>query len=302
VEYEEEVKELGRKYKDYHKTIDGVEYKQCKDCLEWFVMDNNNFSIVNKNKDKFNMSCKKCLAIYNNNIYMNDRENRIEQAKKWKTDNPERQKILQQRVELKPERIKYLRKRHKEEREKGYNAEYNKRADVKARHYGRNHRIHEISTQEWIDCKNYFKDEDKDQSCAYCGKKIQDHLIMLKGELVKSDFHKEHVDDKGYNDVRNCIPSCRDCNSHKWLFNFEDWYREQEFFVEARYDKIISWITYDYKLYIKERPLYRIIKKKNEFDNKFHQELWSVDEKRNIVKCLDKAQTRKDLDISLIYK
>ena len=119
---------------------------------------------------------------------------------------------------------------------------------------------------------------------------------MYNGKLVSSDFHKEHKDDKGANDIRNCIPSCRDCNCSKWSFEFEEWYKEKDFFDEERYNKIIQWTTNDYKLYIEDRPPYRVVKKKNEDNNKFHYELWSVDELRNMIKILATGDKKKDLE------
>jgi len=41
-----------------------------------------------------------------------------------------------------------------------------------------------------------------------------------------------------------------------------------------------------YKDYIEEKPPYRIVKKQNEHNKKFHWELWTVDKMRNMVKCI----------------
>jgi len=60
------------------------------------------------------------------------------------------------------------------------------------------------------------------------------------------DLHKEHIDDNGKDDLSNCIPSCKSCNSSKWKFDFEDWYKKQKFFTEERYNKIIKWLKEDY--------------------------------------------------------
>jgi len=294
------MKKKSRKYNDYHKMIDGVEYKQCKDCLEWFIMDKHSFGTDNANKDKFNMSCKKCLGIYNNMKYMEDRENRIEQARQWAKDHPERSVILNIRKGQTYKTKLKNRARSKRQKERGYTANYNKRPEVKARKYYENHRNHEISEKEWDYCKDYFKDVNGIQCCAYCGLKIIDHKITRMGVTKQGDFHKEHIYDDGANDLSNCIPACRNCNCGKWAFPFEEWYREQEFFTEERYNKIIIWTTEVYKKYIEEKLPYRIVRKKNKDNSKFHFQLWSIDESRNNVECLDTQIHKNDLDLTLI--
>lgn len=64
-------------------------------------------------------------------------------------------------------------------------------------------------------------------------------------------MHREHIDDLGKNDLSNCVPSCRDCNSNKWKYRFEDWYCEENpIYDKLRHEKIIIWLTNDYKKYI----------------------------------------------------
>lgn len=64
------------------------------------------------------------------------------------------------------------------------------------------------------------------------------------------DLHKEHVEDEGANDLSNCVPSCGNCNSQKWKYDFKEWYKSQEFYDERRYNLIITWIGEDFKKYI----------------------------------------------------
>ena len=144
----------------------------------------------------------------------------IRKSHEWALKNPEQYQILQKKKELTPKRVDRNRQHAKEQKESGYFGEYIQRPEVKARKYSSRHRNHEISEKEWIHCKDYFKDGDGDWSCAYCGKKIQDHWIIYNKVLMLGDFHKEHKDDKGANDIRNCLPSCGDCNSSKWSFEF----------------------------------------------------------------------------------
>jgi hypothetical protein len=64
-----------RKYKEFHKIIDGIELKQCKECLNWFNMTSDNFRVEKLNKDGFNHMCKTCQKEYNKNYHQFYKEN-----------------------------------------------------------------------------------------------------------------------------------------------------------------------------------------------------------------------------------
>ena len=51
-----------------------------------------------------------------------------------------------------------------------------------------------------------------------------------------------------------------------------------------------------YKQYIEDKLPYKIIRKKNKYNNKQHWELWTVDEKRNLVECILEHQDKKFLE------
>jgi len=284
------------KYEREHKLINGVDHKICNkhhihfpDEDSWFLATEEYFYHNDKNKtDYLYPYCKKC-GIISSGIR--------------NKENPESRKDYNAKYYLNPWRPEISRKSAKKKRERGYYKEYYSRPEVKERKYGSKHRDHDITEAEWIHCKDYFKDNDGDWCCAYCGKKAQNNIIKryIDGgeKLITIDLHKEHNDDEGANDLRNCLPACQSCNSNKWTFDFEDWYRQQEFFNQDRYDKIIKWTTEDYKLYIENKPPYRVRKKRNEDNNKFHHELWSVDEMRNMVEILATGVKKKDLDIHI---
>ncbi|MDT0160401.1 HNH endonuclease [Bacillus sp. AG4(2022)] len=104
---------------------------------------------------------------------------------------------------------------------------------------------HIISKLEWEDCKKYFN-----HRCAYCGLAIEEHYIRFSGKIILGDFHKEHVDDQGANDLSNCVPSCKQCNSSKHDIQFEDWYNDSNkgYSLERRI-KIHKWLDEDYRKY-----------------------------------------------------
>jgi len=238
-----------------HKTIDGVEYKQCtkKDHQEWFPMTEEYFYKTKETSDRFSSWCKKCS---------------IEATSKRIANNKEeiyRKQRIYQKAKLKERNKLTLRWRH-EHPQQHYesSSSWRRRNPEKCNEYSRNKRKHIISIKEWEACQKYF-----DYKCAYCGLPITEHWITHKGVTKLGGFHKDHNDENGANDLSNCIPACKSCNCHKWNFNFEDWYRKQEFFTEDRYNKIIKWLTEDYKLYIKDEKSNKSYKYKyiNKFSN-----------------------------------
>lgn len=97
----------------------------------------------------------------------------------------------------------------------------------------RQYKEHDIAEQEWLDCLEFFND-----SCAYCGISEADALKQYNHLL-----HKEHVEHYGANDITNCVPACRVCNSSKHLFDLNEWYYEgNPIYSKRRYNKIIKWL------------------------------------------------------------
>jgi 5-methylcytosine-specific restriction endonuclease McrA len=137
-----------------------------------------------------------------------------------------------------------MRKHGKKQRESGYQKEYQQKHPDKMRIYNQNrqHKNHKITKDEWLTCKNYF-----DNSCCYCGLTYEESKIKYK-----EDLHKEHADHFGANDLSNCIPACKSCNSQKWEHPLDKWYNENNHrFTQERYDKIMTWLNKDYKKFIK---------------------------------------------------
>jgi hypothetical protein len=68
-----------------------------------------------------------------------------------------------------------------------------------------------------------------DCKCGYCGDEATslDHIIPR----FKS----------GSSNRNNLLPACRRCNTSKASAKMEDWYQQQEFFMQARIDRIKSW-------------------------------------------------------------
>jgi len=227
-------------YEENHREINGFLEKKCSkhdiyfpDEDSWFLCTEEYFyKNKSSSRDGLNTWCKKCSSKKAYESIMSDYERfqknrkkymQTDKFKKWRIKNEEeyREWNKQWRIDNKEYLYQYAKEREK-------------------------HKKHKISSKEWNECKKYFN-----HRCAYCGLALEDHYIMFKGELIPSDFHKEHVYHFGKNDLSNCVPACRNCNSYKWEFEFEDWYKKQPFFTEERYNKILEWINKDYMKYIK---------------------------------------------------
>jgi hypothetical protein len=229
-----------RTYEECHKIVDGITYKLCSDCNEWLPMNKEYFYKNKSANDGFNPYCKKdtikrtvkyrednpeWLKNYGKEKYQNKQEYYKDKAKRWNKENEDRAKEIQ----------KEWRQDHPEI-VKGYNE------DRKL------HKKHTISKNEWENCKNYFN-----YRCAYCELPIEEHYVQYKGEVFIGDFHKEHVDDCGENDLSNCIPSCKSCNTSKHTYKLDEWYNENDLaFTIERLNKIIKWLSKDYKKFIKK--------------------------------------------------
>ena len=70
-----------------------------------------------------------------------------------------------------------------------------------------------------------------DYNCAYCGEVATslDHIIPR----FKS----------GSSNRNNLVPACRRCNSNKGSTDIEAWYYQQDFFTQAKMEKIKSWMS-----------------------------------------------------------
>jgi hypothetical protein len=275
------------KYNREHKIIDGIDYKLCNkhhiyfpeediwqpSTLEYFYYNEKNST------DFLHPCCKRCSSI-------KSRQNQL--------DNPERTKQyladwhIKHRDFVINRLVNWRNDHHDHKRE--YEKEYYIKYPEKYILYNQNHRDHDITEEEWKKCLEVF-----DYKCAYCGLPQEKHIVIRNGKYIIMNLHKEHVDNEGYNDLRNGVPACKSCNDRKHIKDIEDWYKKQEFFTEERYNKIIWWITEGYKDYIEDKPPYRIIREKNKDNNKYHFNLWSVDEKRNTLEIIATKDKKKDL-------
>lgn len=129
--------------------------------------------------------------------------------------------------------------------EEGKQREWQRKNKDKIRKYAlrRSRKTHEIKHEEWTACKVYFHN-----ACAYCGLTYDKHQ-----QKYKQDLHKEHVDHEGTNDLSNCVPSCKVCNSEKHTESLDSWYVESNpKYSQERMNRISIWLQKEYRLFISQ--------------------------------------------------
>lgn len=240
-------------YEENHREIEGILEKKCsihsiycpEDESPWFPCTTEYYYKSNMNSiDGLHTWCKECSRKKALEQKINKPEYYKQKDKeRYDRDKDYRKKLNQKFNLLNPGRKNEIReayiKKHPEKQ-----TEYRLRREPKN---------HKISKKEWNDCQKYF-----DYKCAYCGLPLTEHWVTYKGIIKLGNFHKEHNNDKGANDLSNCVPSCESCNCKKWSFDFEEWYRSYPHFSQERYNKIIKWLSEDYKQYIVEKKIPKV--------------------------------------------
>lgn len=205
------------------------ELKQCLICLKRFPATADYFYKGNNGKG-LHPYCKECEK---------------EKSAKWTKDNPEKRKIIALKEDAKPRSIERRRRWGVINRLNGNVKKWQENnKDILAFYREkRKSKKHDISSGEWESCKKYFNYE-----CAYCGFTLEEHH-----EVYKQDFHRDHLRESGLNDLSNCVPACKSCNSLKWKFSFSEWYGSNNAaFSEERLEKIVSWLEEDYVCFTDE--------------------------------------------------
>lgn len=213
-------------YKECHKEIDGVLFKKCNQCNEWFPCNTDYFYKHNKNtSDGLFPNCKTCEK---------------KRSSQWARDNYDRHSIYTKRDYIK-RKDKYIESSNKQ-RKKGNQKIWRQNNPDKIKDYRElySNKAHNITPKEWISCKEYFS-----FTCAYCGMSEEEHK-----QIYNQQLHKEHVNCDGEGDLQNCVPSCKPCNTSKHTENMEEWYKRQEFFNKQSLEKIYKWRNKDYEQYI----------------------------------------------------
>jgi hypothetical protein len=209
--------------------IDGVDNKKCSICNQYYPSNEEHFYINTSNKiDGLNPYCIECTKAKSSQWIDGNRTKHNENKAKSRMKNKHAHR-------------EYMKEWDKENPNYYHNYRQTHPEKIKEYRINKSHKLHEISSSEWLECKKYFG-----HCCAYCGKSE-----AKQREQNKEDFHQEHVDDDGANDLSNCIPSCTNCNSRKWKFSLFEWYNaDNPIFSQENLDKIQLWLNNDYKKFL----------------------------------------------------
>lgn len=264
------------------RNINNIIEKRCSVCQEWKEENLDNFYYKNKSKPELGLTsaCRICTRPKANKYRADHADDNIRRCHDYYHTNKEEDNENHQKIAINRE----INRAYQMEYHRGWLKRPENKGKIKM--YGDKKKHHDISNQEWYKCLEVFN-----SSCAYCGITSKESKKKYKQIL-----HREHVDNEGYNDLRNAVPACKICNSYKHKYKMEEWYRQQEFFSEDKLQFINWWIAEGFKDYIEEKPPYKVIKKKDTDTGKFYHELWSMDEKRNPINLIAIKTKKKDLE------
>ena len=184
--------------------------KKCTKCGEWKVANTVNFYKNKTGKHGLRGECKECRNKQNKQWYENNREEIAEQKKQYYGAN--RDKIFE-----------YHKRYYKSPQGQVATFNHHQRRRISEEQQGDG-----ITKDQWVEMMSFF-----DWRCAYSGEVLTkdnrtiDHIVPLNSN--------------GDNMIWNCVPMTRSLNSSKRDKDMLKWYREQDFYSEARLGKIYEW-------------------------------------------------------------
>ena len=258
--------------------------KKCTKCGRWLVANTVNFYRRKRSKDGLKSECKECankqkkqyreankdkiaeyskqwyetnkdkiaeqkkqyreankdkIAKKNKRWYEANKDKITEQQKQWREANKEkiaeyyqdnRDKVLEQQKQYREANKNKIAERHKQyyQSPKGQVVRFNsnQRRRIKEEQQGTG-----ITKDQWLEMMSFF-----DWRCAYSGETLTkktrsiDHIVPLNRE--------------GEHEIWNMVPMTRSLNSSKRDKDILKWYKDQDFYSEARLAKIYKWQEY----------------------------------------------------------
>ena len=232
--------------------------RKCTKCGRWLVASTNNFRRKKGGKYGLQAECKECAKKRHKlwceanrekylerqrRYYEANRKKEAEYKKQWYEAN--RDKILEYQKQYYQDNKGKVLKRQKQY----YEANRDKRAEQHKRYHQspkgqvasfngqQKRRIKEgqqgigITKKQWLEMMNFF-----DFRCAYSGETLT--------KDTRSIDHIVPLNSNGDNMIWNCVPMLRSLNSSKCAKDMLEWYKEQDFYSEARLAKIYEWQEY----------------------------------------------------------
>lgn len=202
--------EINRKNRErYH---DNIEFERARGKIKYEKnKEKINAELREKYKNDENFRNKK--KIQNHNSYINHQE-----------------KVKQRHKEYYYKNKDYYIKYHKIWRinnpDKVFNSAHKRREALKNQGSG-------ITKEQWKEMFDFFE-----WKCAYSDE-------YLGGDNINRTIdHIIPIDNNGEHEIWNLVPMHKSYNSSKNNKNMEEWYKQQEFYLEERLNKIYEWCKY----------------------------------------------------------
>ena len=185
-------------------------FKKCTKCGRWLVASTVNFYKHKTGKHGLRGECKECRNKQNKQWYENNREEIAEQKKQYYGAN--RDKIFE-----------YHKRYYKSPQGQVASFNHHQRRRIKEEQQGAG-----VTKAQWVEMMSFFG-----WRCAYSGE------ILTKDN--RTIDHIVPLNSNGNNMIWNCVPMTRSLNSSKRDKDMLEWYKEQDFYSEARLAKIYEW-------------------------------------------------------------
>lgn len=203
---------------------------KCKECkkIESKEYHKNNYEKEKAYRDAnaerikaYRDSRKEATKEYGKKRYQENKEKLLAQGKKWREANREKHREMSKKWAQSPNG-----------QVSRFNA-YNKRK-MREQNQGNG-----ITRTQWKEMMEYF-----DWKCAYSGEKLTNNTRTID--------HIVPLHNGGRHEIWNLVPMTKSYNSSKQAKEMLEWYREQDFFSEARLAKIYEWQEYAYNKWGKD--------------------------------------------------
>ena len=202
--------------------------KKCTKCGRWLVASTYNFHKAKKGKYGLQSKCKECINKYGKRYRETNKEKVAESHKQYYEANKERiAKRDKQYYEANRDRKAKYGKQYRQSPQ-GQVTIFNKhhRRRTKEEQQGNG-----ITKDQWLELMSFF-----DWKCAYSGETLT--------KDTRSIDHVVPLNSNGDNMIWNCVPMKINYNSSKHAKDMLEWYKEQDFYSEARLAKIYEWQEY----------------------------------------------------------
>lgn len=223
------------------------------------VLGIENFRKMSSNKNMPRSMCKKCTSKSNNEYYKKNSEKVLETQRQWRLRNPEKVKEIykksnKKRYKNSPEyfkeknRLWRLRNPEKFRESKNNNnrKRYSKNPEKfreKSREYRRNN-PEKIKAQ-----KHKYRVRKKEVGGSFTTEQLNHCLAFFGGccaytgeQLGGYDLdHIKPISKGGTSFIYNLVPTTATANRSKGAKDLEEWYKQQSYYSEERFQKILEW-------------------------------------------------------------